>query len=257
MSDSTGIQTYRHPPIIEAVIGITFEDKLQETVLDSLSKKLLHEYPHHQPQPNFNFEVNINVDAHSENQAKANVTAEPGYRLSNDDQTEIAILQQNVLVISQLAPYRGWESFFARFQSSWKLLKRESGYRQIKLIGLRYINRIDIPLASATDVVSPVDYLNIYPTIPSSIGQMSAYAVQSEIELEDLNCQLKINSAVVPSPLVGNLSILIDLDLIRKVEVPQKDEDVFALLQQMRIRKNEIFESCVNERARALFNHVQ
>lgn len=257
MSDSIDIPTYRHPPIIEAVIGITFDDKLQESVLDALSKKLSKEYPHHQPQKNFNFEVNINVDAQSENLANTNVTAEPGHRLSSDDQTEIAILQQNVLLLSQLAPYRGWQSFFSRFESAWKLLKRESGYRPIKFIGLRYINRIDIPLAAATDAVSPVDYLNIYPTIPSSIGQMSAYAVQSEIEIVDLRCQLKINSAVVPSPLVGNLSILIDLDLIRQVDVPQKDDDVFALLQQMRARKNEIFESCVNERARALFNHAQ
>ena len=75
--------------------------------------------------------------------------------------------------------------------------------------------------------------------------------------MEDLECMLTINSAAVPAPILNYASFVIDQDISRETNIPQKDDDIFALIQKIRVRKNEVFESCVTDRARALFRHDQ
>src|SRR6202007_3259742 len=85
-----------------------------------------------------------------------------GNRLSTEDQTQIVLAWPAQFVFSQLAPYPGWDVFFERFRRDWGLWKRTLGYRKITRIGVRYINRIDIP-AAITPIIQQEDYLNIYP----------------------------------------------------------------------------------------------
>ena len=246
---------YKQPPITEAVIGINFENLIGEDDLLVLQEKFSQYYPNHQPVQNLRLKVELGVGEDNKKTANTDIAEEIGHRRSTADMTELLIIFPQSIVVSQLAPYPGWDSFFNRFVRDWRLLKRTLGFQTIQRLGVRYINRIDIPCDTPT--IEHEDYLNIYPKVTDKFGSLAAYAVQAQVFMEDLECMLTINSAVVPAPILNHASFVVDQDISRANNVPQKDDDIFALIEKIRVRKNEVFESCVTDRARALFGHDQ
>jgi uncharacterized protein (TIGR04255 family) len=135
------------------------------------------------------------------------------------------------------------------------LWKRAVGYRKVARIGVRFINRIDVPAASANSAAAEneADYLNVIPQLPTSLRPMTSYAVQAQVSLQDIGCELIINSGAVPSPLIGYKSYLLDFDIHNERGVPQNDDGIYELLNRIRVKKNQVFEDCVTDRAKETF----
>lgn len=82
---------------------------------------------------------------------------------------------------------------------------------------------------------------------------MTGYGVQVRLPLPDIQCNLTINSGAVPSPLLDHGSFLLDIDIAMESNPPQKDADINELLERIRNKKNAVFEACITDRARELF----
>lgn len=236
---------YSRPPITEAVVGINFSSQITKTEMDAFEKKFKAHYPNRQTVSNYNIALMMS------NQISTHLNKQDGYRRSTEDMTQLVVLWPSSFTVSQLAPYQGWDHFYRRFVRDWTLLKKIIGFHPISRIGMRYINRIDIP--SKEPVVDYEEYINIYPKMPDILQPTSSYALQAAVPLKDIDCLLKINSAVVPSPLLGHVSFVIDQDISKEVDPPQNDNDIYELLEKIRAAKNTIFEACVSRRARELF----
>ena len=237
---------YKQPPITEAVIAINFAKPIDPEEAAKVSDKFSVHYPQHQNVENVKVALQIDKD-----QTKSQVDREIGHRRSSPDVTELLVLWRSAFVVSQLAPYPGWDEFFQRFVRDWKLWKRTTGFRTIGRLGVRYINRIDIPMSGP--VLEYENFLNVYPKLPDSLGAVGAYAVQAVLPIRDIGCNLTINSAVVPAPVLGHASFVIDQDIAKEVDPPQSDEAIYELLNEIRVRKNNVFEACISNRARELF----
>ncbi|MBU3581343.1 TIGR04255 family protein [Polynucleobacter sp. AP-Capit-er-40B-B4] len=242
-------KNYIHPPITEAVIAINFKSTIGFDDLTSVSKKYQKEYPQSQAVSNLSFTVD--VDGEGGVPIPKNTQNQKGWRLSSNDMTQILVLWPQSFTISQLAPYVGWETFLERFMRDWKKFKRNIGQKEIARIGVRYINRIDIPVTG--DIVEHEKYLNIFPKLPNSLTPLHAFAVQSALKLPDIGCDLLINSAAAPSPILDHASFMLDLDIFRVEDLPQSDQDIYNLLNEIRNKKNKVFEQCISNRARKLF----
>lgn len=177
-----------------------------------------------------------------------------GYRATSLDSADILIISTLNFLVSRLAPYMGWESFYARASRDWEVWKRVAGYRRVQRIGVRYINRIDIP-CEAGQKIQLEDYFTCYPEAPEVTGfpGLARYAMQLILPSGPEGCSLMINGASVPSPLVNHASFLLDLDISKEGDAPQNDDQVWALIDRTRDHKNRAFESCITDRARALF----
>lgn len=240
---------YSHPPITEAVIEVKFATPLDSKAFEKLNTKFNKSYPDDKVIQSVRFELIVNAGGQHSQTPKSD--GQTGHRRSSADMTQLLVLWPDSFVVSQLAPYIGWEAFFDRFTRDWKAWKRSSGFREINRIGVRFINRIDIPLENG--IAQHEEYLNIYPKLPESIEAVDSYAVQTLSRLEDIHCTLTINSASVPSPLLGHVSFMLDIDIAKAADLPQNDKEIFQLLNQIREKKNQIFEDCVGDRARELF----
>jgi uncharacterized protein (TIGR04255 family) len=240
-------QPYKRPPIIEAVIGLRFADPIDSATLDKVSSALKPFYPREDILKGVQFQMRLDATS-----AASQSIEQIGYRLSSPDQTHLLILTPTPpsLTMSQLAPYPGWDQFFARFCRDWDAWKKSVGYRKVIRVGVRYINRIDIP--TAEPVLYEEQFLNVYPDIPEVLGPMMQYALQTQLSITDIGCILTLNSSVVPSPLIGHRSFVIDLD-IAKDSPPQNDDAIYELISRIRIAKNRVFEACITDRARELF----
>jgi uncharacterized protein (TIGR04255 family) len=232
------------------VIEIKFKESLDPTELEKASGKFISDYPQHQHVQTFN--VNLELPEDQPDAPKAKFDRVVGHRRSSVDMTELLLFFRSAFVISQLAPYPGWDSFLNRFSRDWAVWKRFIGFREITRIGVRYINRIDIPISGS--VVEFEAYLNVFPKLPDVFPPVNAYAVQAVLPMEDIRCKLTLNSAAVPSPILDHASFVFDQDIAREIDPPQRDEAIYELLNEIRIQKNKIFEACITNRARELFS---
>lgn len=239
--------TYKHPPITEAVIEIEFTKPHGESAVRKFLNKAKDLYENH------NEEATYVVDIDTKDVSPTAETIQKlVHRLASNDMTQQLLVHESSLIVAQLAPYPGWDEFFARFVRDWKAWKRYAGFNQVKKIGVRYINRLDVPATG--DLVMFPEYVNIYPHAIQGLGPNLSYSVHVRYKIDELNAHLLLQTTVVKSPLLNHMSLLLDQDIGRLDDVPQSDEDIQQYLINVHVVKNRIFESCITDKARALFN---
>jgi uncharacterized protein (TIGR04255 family) len=240
-------QLYKRPPIAEAVIEIRVQDPISKELLDRLKDRLLKYYP---ALPQQTMALNVEI---GEKAAKLQQQFE-AYKLTSGDGSEVATLGPNVIGTSKLAPYDGWEPFIATTRRNWDVWKDLVGFKKLARIGVRYVNRIDVPNPEGKPVLVS-EYLRFFPTMPE-FGQppMESFAINASAPVGADDCTLVLNASSVPSPLVKAVSFILDLDISKTDDIPQNDEKLWAFVEKVRTYKNRIFEACITDRARQLFS---
>jgi uncharacterized protein (TIGR04255 family) len=241
----TYVQAYSKPPITEAVVEIRFQ-QLSDADLRKTAKGLRGGYA------NFVEQVQHSMSAPLTNPLDVSIRKTPLFQLSSPDQTELSILGQENLVISQRAPYPGWEAFVGRIQRDYLSFKKSLGYRRLTRIGLRYINRIDIP-NDGSGVTIERHFVNFDIEVPEVFGTMNGYHVACVLPRPDFGGFANLNSGTIISPIAQHTSVMLDIDLYKEKDLPQEERAIFDLLEVLRIDKNKLFESCVTDAARKLF----
>lgn len=248
--------TYARPPVLEAVIGITFAQPITEAALAAIDRRLGKYYLVRSDHDQMNFEMSATIGADNRPVVGAQGHTTRGHRRSNPGMDEIAILMPDSLTVSQLAPYPGWEAYFARFQRDFKAHKRPGTHRAISRVGLRYINRVDIPATG--NVVEHEQFVNVYPRVPDAFGPMVGFSMQVQFVLENIGGHTNVSTMPVQPVTLGHASFLVDIDVYKTITTPMTDDALYVLLQQMRVEKNRIFEACVTQRAREeLFGYAK
>jgi uncharacterized protein (TIGR04255 family) len=240
--------SYDRPPITEAVIELRFAQPHTPEAIKSAAARVRNEY-HHEQQEEL---MKVQVDAKtSKTETKKSWL---GIKLSSSDQTDLLFYRQTTFLCSRLAPYTGWEEFSARALRGWEAWTKKAGPTQLARLGVRFINRIDVPLET-TSLLKVEDYLNLFPQSPKEfIEPMTSYTIQVVRPLGADDCGLTMNSGAVQPPLVGFASFLLDIDVFREKDLPLRSDELWALLDKVRVHKNRVFESCITDLARGLFN---
>jgi len=199
---------YQCPPITEAVIAISFEHGLSDQEQKTISRKLssFYETELHRVHKNVQLEFQQNSST-----PKVSSIDQEIIRRANNAHDEIFLAAGSNIIISQLAIYKGWNYFFERFKRDWQITKGVIGYKKIARVGLRYINRLDIPLVDG--IAEYEKYVNIYPKIPSVLQPPNSLNVMVQKSFPDHNADVVVNAASVPSPLPGYGAFLIDIDV--------------------------------------------
>jgi len=241
---------YSHPPILEAVIAINFLQPIANNDLFKIEKKLKKNYDASDTQSNVTMEVR--VDSGSEPEFTQRIQ-QNGLRFSSADMTQTLHIWPEMFLVSQRAPYLGWDSFKERFLRDWGIFIKSNPNKEISQIGMRYINRIDVPLKNESESINPEEFLTINPTLPKALSEIKNFSIQTVLELTDIKSQLKLSSQSVPSPILRFSSLLLDIDIIKNQDLPKSPKALIAYLDAARDKKNEIFEMCVTEKSRVLF----
>jgi uncharacterized protein (TIGR04255 family) len=239
-------QKYKRPPVTEAVIEVRLATKIDFKIVEKLKDKFADTHPL-PPIPIVNYDFEMKND-------EAVVSKQGvGYRLTSADGLDIVTLAPNSLSTSRLAPYEGWEAIFSGAMQNWGIWKRFVGWQPINRIGIRFVNRIDIP--STTNPIETADYFKFSIDVPKfEKGRMNAFVVQASIDLFQDNFKVTLNSANVPGALVGHHSFVLDIDLFRELELPQNDEGLWGCINSARQMKNTIFEACITDKTREIFS---
>lgn len=172
-----------------------------------------------------------------------------GYRFISHDQKRIIQARLDGFTFSWLAPYENWEVFSQEAKKIWEIYVQTIVKVQIIGIAVRYINRLDLPLP----LEDFKNYLRTLPEISPDLPQgLSEYFMRLQMPQEDIGALLFINETIIPPKKDDFLSIVLDIELYSHTEIGQATADYWKVLDQLRIRKNEVFEACITDEMRAL-----
>lgn len=239
---------YKRAPITEAVVEFRFTSSPNSGKQDKAFKNLKKFYSDHNEIKDRSIELEVKPDG----DPVTNTTYIIKNQFSSVDMTQILTVSQSSFLVSQLAPYQGWSNFKERIIRDWDIWNKYVGFKKVERIGMRYINRIDIPI---TDPVTEYEeFVTVYPSLPKIIDPCLSHSVNVKVGLDDINSILTLNSAVVQSPIPDHIAIVIDLDISRKYKSLQSNNDIYEFIELARKKKNYVFEACITDKARELFN---
>jgi uncharacterized protein (TIGR04255 family) len=148
--------------------------------------------------------------------------------------------------IHRLAPYEGWAPFRDEARRLWNRYRETVRAQQVTRVAVRYINRLDLPLPAELK-----DFLRTAPEVsPDLPQQLNGFFMELNLPLRDIESTLVLREMVVPPAAPNVASVILDIDLFRSEAVPADDGAIWAFIDSLRVRKNEIFEACITDRTR-------
>lgn len=238
-------QRYAFPPIVEVIFEVRIAGEASAAKIKKAADWLGGRYR------NTVEEHQVEAKLHFANRS-AEFTEKPSiYRLTNEDQTEELALSVSSCAWVRRAPYEGWEPFYDRISSELPNLMKAIAPVRIERLGLRYINRIDVPMID--QIARYEDYLNFRihtdDMLEPNVGFQ--WAIKKEYPNERLSAN--VQSSLVQPEILGTIAFAFDIDVMTEAAVPQTEREILAVLPTMRAIKNAIFEAGITERARKLY----
>jgi len=235
---------YDHAPIVEAVIEIQLQLPRSIGVTDLLRfhSTVSSEYPDKQEQHAFEISMSGPQNPPSTSGRLA------GYRFISSDQKQIIGVRTDSFSFSRTAPYDRWESMREEAHRLWSIFRSTLGPERLTRVGVRYINRIDVPARS--EGVNLDDYFETAPRIASSLPQrLTNFFMRLQIPIDE--GMLLITETSVAPPAQNLISTLLDIDVYAQQE--NLDETTaWQTLERLRHEKNRVFEACITDRVRDL-----
>jgi uncharacterized protein (TIGR04255 family) len=172
-----------------------------------------------------------------------------GFMLKTSNQHEVVQFRHDAFAFSQLQPYSSWEEVLPKANELWISYRDVIKPDRLVRLGVRYINRLRLPL--------PVD-LSEFLESPPVGPRMLASTIRTFLTRVVLHDVATGNSVIVtqasePSTHPDQTVILLDVDAFRDVDLPTNDEDVVAILESLRLLKNQAFFGSITERTAEMY----
>jgi len=246
MNSPTPKRRYRKPPILEAICEIHFAgvDLSVERMkaAQDLWKGL---YPHQQlvREKNVEFKLGMAGEATMEDSFV-------GHRVicRSEDKLNLAQLSNKFLAVNQIRPYVGWEEGFRdTILARWKELEGLYNIEATARIGLRYINRIEIP----EQPFHWEDWFNYSLPLPPEFRQGTSHFHLSFQQPIERNMRSAINIARAEGAPDGYTWVILDIDIA--LEGHSAAERVPALLEEVHGPHSLAFEGYLADKLRERF----
>ena len=234
---------YSRAPIVEALLDIQV-DLPGDFALDTLLKcqqKVKKDYPDRKAAQDVTGEISVG------RKVSATATSEStGYVFISPDKKQLFQAKRTGFTFNRLAPYPGWDAFFAEAAKLWEEYRKVSHPRGYKRIALRYIDRFDFP----SPTVQLETYFRTYPEVSRDLPQlMAGFFFQFNLPIDAIRSVATITQTAVEPLNPGYSSVILDIDLFRTEALPAGNE-LLPLFETLRTWKNTIFESCITDSAR-------
>lgn len=237
---------YPNAPITEAIIDLQVQLEPDVTVdaLAAVNRGLEAKYPDRKQLKTAHGEMKFGKVVGSSAEMQ-----DVGFAFQSADGKQIHQTRLDGFTMNRLAPYEDWERFRTEARQRWDCYREIAKPTKIKRLAVRYINRLDLP--------RPFDdfgeYLRTQPEISRDLPQkLAQFVMRLVLPFENPHCVALINETIVGAT-EDVVSVALDIDIYRDKEVPAEDTEIWELFEQLRERKNEVFEACITDKARRLF----
>jgi uncharacterized protein (TIGR04255 family) len=244
-------QTYPHlakAPIIEAIIEwrVKLDPNFPVDSLKRAGKILAPDYVVVREQRGFQYKVKAGKQlSHTTRDLGIQ-----GYQFRSADKLRVATLKQDGFSFSRLRPYSRWEDVFTEAQRLWKIYREVAEPEEISRLGVRYINRIPLPMP----VNDFSQYLRESFTVPPGVPQtLSSLLTRVVVHEPSSGVVVNIIQVIEGQIVEGTLPFILDIDAYHAKHIDPNLEDFGALFEQLREMKNRVFFATLTESAIEMF----
>lgn len=239
---------YENPPLIEAVCEFRFEPSQpwDWTIPGLVYDKVKSEYPKKRQQ---NI-VEVELRAEQEELAQRLKGGIARMQFLRSDERALIQVGPDLLTVNHLKPYPTWKTFKEMIVHAFNVYREIANPRGIRRIGLRYINKIEIPEPR----VEIEDYLLAAPKVPEVVPQIFATFVQRvEIPFEQANGMLVLQSGSMRDEHTEGTAFMLDLDFFTLQADKLTLDSAMEWVENAHDEVERTFEACVTDKARKLF----
>ena len=240
---------YKNSPITEAVIDIRLgpSPSRKPESLFPLHEQIVTEYP-------TKTEIQKIMGRFTLGQPLAQEQSLLGFRYDSVDGKYVLQARIDGFTFSRLQPYQHWEPFRREGHRLWLLYRRCVDPVHCTRAAVRYINRIDLSEVPA----EMKDYFRTYPEVSPDMPQLMTGHMMQLLMPQQNEIMLSLIQASVPPPKPGVVSINLDLDLFKESTTAfATDEQIWEFFDSVRDIRDNIFESCITDKTRALLEPME
>jgi uncharacterized protein (TIGR04255 family) len=240
---------YGKPPIVEAVCEFRFDPSSPwDLAIPGLLYETLKErFPQREPVRAIESAVQV-----GEPGIYQTVAATDRVRFRSHRGDALVQVGQHFLSLNHFTPYPTWERFrpmAADLLTAYRSVAYPSG---ITRVGLRYINRITVPVQPSVELE---DYFNFFPGMVGPLRNLDYVSflvgVQLPFEKERDALRLQFTSDEPEDAATG--SVLLDLDYFLAQPGSLDFDSLEGWLDAGHRRLEDVFEGCLRDTARSLF----
>jgi uncharacterized protein (TIGR04255 family) len=153
---------------------------------------------------------------------------------------------------NRLAPYTSLDDYLPEIERTWRLYVDLVSPVQVRVIRLRYINRIPVPLSANT--VDLDEFLKIGPRLPDEERLvLSGFLSQQAAIEKDTGDQLNLVLTAQP-PVNETLPVILDITVASaEITEPTDWSTILRLVGSLRSLKNRIFVNTLTSKCIELF----
>lgn len=244
---------YNKPPLVETVCEFQFVGKEWDWTLPGLVYQEIKEKFPKKRQANV-LEVELNAqEADGKPQLKGGSVARMQFLRA--DGSALVQIGPHLLAVNHLAPNPHWEDVKPLIFEMFETYQRIAHPAGFKRIGLRYINRIEIPEAS----FNFSDYFNFLPAIPKEIPASDFGSLFMRIELPYLkdNGRLFLTLGTAPDVKPETNVFILDLDFFTHIPSELALDGVQGWIETAHQHIETAFEACLTDKLRELFEETK
>lgn len=237
MSKPKSYPLLRKAPIVEAVIDFRARASVpwEEALIHPLLTKQLADYPNLQSLQ----DVTVNVQFGPETAQPAKHATWHGIIARNSDNTQVVQFHRDGFTFSRLAPYKRWEEFAAEALRLWSIHCDIAQPQEIQRLGVRYINRILLPIVD--DRLRLADYLKGLPQPKGkSPWQTGGFFYRDVFKTDDRTLNATVIRTNQP-PESQTLPLVLDIDVASTAPMHVGKTLVDRHLTAARTLKNKVF----------------
>lgn len=241
-------QRLAHAPIAEAVIEMRARAEVpwEESGVRGKLGPLLPAYPTVESQIGFEHEMQFGpgqdmVQRHRD-------LGWRGLRCESADHLHIAQFNRDGFVFSRLRPYDHWEQFHGEAMRLWKIHRDLASPSGIQRLGLRFINRIELPV----DGPRPDDYLHMSSEVLAGMPLSRAgFFHRDVLAVPGYPYIVIIVRTVQPTQVSGSkgFGLLLDIDVFSTEPFDLREDLIMQRLSEMRWLKNKAFFGSITSQA--------
>ena len=238
--------TQRHlksAPVKEALIDIQFEQPVAIELIEKFASSIADRYP----DKSDIWQSMVGIDLGSlENKSHSSID-QMGKRLSSDKHPFVAQVRKNGFTLSRLQPYVDWADLRAEARTLWEKFVEQSKVEVVHRVAVRYINEIKLPLP----INDFADYLTCPPEVPQALPQaingfMTRVVIPSSDDSNELAIVTQASETLVANQ--ASIVVVLDIDVFRTWSIPATDDLIWACLDRLRDKKNNMFFEHLHEK---------
>jgi uncharacterized protein (TIGR04255 family) len=240
---------YAKPPIVEVVceFRLTPETRWDLTVPGFLYERLKESFPQKEQRMIQQIELTQGPEG-----LHQQISIREGIVFFTEDKKILVQVGPRLLAINVLKPYPHWHGFKPRIEMAWESLQAAIEVQGLERIGLRYINHIQLPAQSG----KLAEYFEFYPSIGQRLPQqMVAFLTAAEFSYADGRDHCRVELTRIPA-LGGRSLFRLDIDYFLARPGAVKPVEVLVWVEEAHSRVEEVFEGCITDKLREMFEEV-